>query len=110
MAELFDSLQAPPVLRTFVQNITAFCSRPETTSDVISGIFVGPVLTDKYVNVRDHRLNLSEKNQPNSSETTFFGRFSNFDNCRSEYLVMAYSVWLLTMSIWIALQNSVILC
>ena len=36
MAELFDSLSAAPVLRTFVKYLTAFCSRLEATSDVIS--------------------------------------------------------------------------
>ena len=40
MAELFDPLPAAPVLRTFVQFLIAFCSRPELDSDIISGVCV----------------------------------------------------------------------
>ena len=43
------------VLRTFVQYSVAFCSRPETASDVMSGKFVGPTVHDKCVKFRDSR-------------------------------------------------------
>ena len=44
MAELFDALQAVPVLRTFVQYLILSCCRPEAASDVMSGMFVGPTV------------------------------------------------------------------
>ena len=53
-------LLARPVLRiTFVQYLIAFCSQPEATSDVISGVFVGSVIPDNRVKFGDHRVNLS---------------------------------------------------
>ena len=49
MAAFLDSLAGGPVLRTFVQYLIAFCSRPETASDVISGRFVGSIVPNKHV-------------------------------------------------------------
>ena len=40
MAELFDSLSAARVLRTFVRHLVAFCSRPEGASHVTSGSYM----------------------------------------------------------------------
>ena len=40
MGELFDSL------RTSVQYLVSFCSRPKTDSDIISGRFMGPVVLE----------------------------------------------------------------
>ena len=60
MAELFDYLPAAPVLRTLVQYLSAFCSRPLTSSDVLSGIIVRlHVLRghDKYAKCRDPSFN-----------------------------------------------------
>ena len=39
VAELFYFLPAAFVLRTFVQYLIAFCSRPETANEVIFGKF-----------------------------------------------------------------------
>ena len=51
-----------PVLCTFVQYlIIAFCSRPETASDVISAKFVGPIVHDKPVKFLDFPLNGSRE-------------------------------------------------
>ena len=47
MTELFDSLLAAPVLRTFVQYLIAFCSRPKTAGDVVSRQFVKLIVADK---------------------------------------------------------------
>ena len=45
------------VLRTFLQYLTAFCSRPEAVSDVIYGRFPGMDVPDKFVKYCDPRLN-----------------------------------------------------
>ena len=37
-------MPAPPVLRTFMQNLIPFCSRSKAASDVISGWFVKPAI------------------------------------------------------------------
>ena len=55
---------AEPVLRTFVQNLIAFCSNMETASDVISGNFVGSIVPDKLVKCRDLLLNRSREILP----------------------------------------------
>ena len=46
-----------PVLRTFVQCVIAFSSRSETGSDVISGLFVRPIVLDKCLKFCDSSLN-----------------------------------------------------
>ena len=56
VAELFDSLPAAPVLRTFVQYLIALISRPAAASNVILGCFVGTIAPDKCVKFRDPRL------------------------------------------------------
>ena len=38
VGELLDSLLAVPVLRTFLQYLIAFYSRPEAASDVVSDV------------------------------------------------------------------------
>ena len=38
VAKLLNSLPAGTVLRNFVEYLIAFCSRPETAGDVISGV------------------------------------------------------------------------
>ena len=48
-----------PVLRTFVQYLIAFCSRSEAPGDVISGMFVVPVVLDKCVKLHEPSLNRS---------------------------------------------------
>ena len=53
MAELFTSLPASPVLRAFVQYLTAFCSRLEAASNVISRTFVRQIGPDKPVKLRE---------------------------------------------------------
>ena len=66
-------MSAAPVLRTFVQYLIAFCSRPETASDFISG---------KYVKFRDPGLNRSREIPPETVIGDIFDRFFNFDNCQ----------------------------
>ena len=46
---------AAPVLRTFVQYLAAFCSPPETASDVISAWFVRLTVPHQLLQYRDHR-------------------------------------------------------
>ena len=55
MAKLFDSLagQTRFVLRTFVQYLVAFCSRPEASGDVLSGRFGRLIVHDKSVKSSD---------------------------------------------------------
>ena len=53
-----------PVLRTFVQHLITFVSRPEAASEVISGEFVGPTLLDRCVKFRCHSLNASREILP----------------------------------------------
>ena len=54
-------------------------------SDVISGMFVGPTIPDKRVDFTDPSLNPSAEVRLKAAGCgIFFGRFSNFDKCRSE--------------------------
>ena len=54
-------MPAAPVLRTFVQYLNAFCSWPDTASEVLSGCFVRTIVDDKRVKCRDPRLNRSRE-------------------------------------------------
>ena len=56
---------AGPVLHTFVQYLIAFCSQPETASDIKSCRFVGSILHNKRVKCRDPRF------YPKPSEAAF---------------------------------------
>ena len=59
---------AGPVLRiTFVQYLIAFNSRPEVTSDVISGGFLEPVFPDNCVKFGDLCLNHSREIPPEAA-------------------------------------------
>ena len=58
------SLAGPVLHITFVQYSTEFCSQPDAPSDVISGLFVGPVVPDNRVKFVDPRLNLSREIPP----------------------------------------------
>ena len=71
MTELFPLLSAPPVLRIVVQYLIALCSRPEAAIDVISGLFVRPILPDKNLKLGDPRLNLSREILPKPSDAAF---------------------------------------
>ena len=73
-----------PVLRTFVQYLIAFFSRPEVASDVISGNFVGPIVHDTPVKFRDPRLNRYREILPAAVGSGIFDRFLNFSNCHLE--------------------------
>ena len=64
-----------PFLRTFVQYLIAFCSLPQTASDVMSGSFVGPIIHDKRVKFRYSRLNLSREIPLDAVGGGFFDRF-----------------------------------
>ena len=82
MAELFDYLtDRTRFTHHFVQHLIVFCSRPEATSDVISGGFVGPVVPDNCMKFGDPRLNLSLEIPPQAAFSTVF---FNFDNCQKE--------------------------
>ena len=62
VAELFDSLAGLIRLRiTFVLYLTAFCSRPKATSDVIFGRFVGPVILDNHMRFGDRCIKFSRE-------------------------------------------------
>ena len=63
---------AEPVLRTFVQYLIAFCSRPETDSDVLAGKFLVSIVPDKLVEFRDPRLNRSREIKPNAAGGDIF--------------------------------------
>ena len=72
MAFLFDFWPVGPVLRiTFVQYFIAFCSRPEVTSDIISGNFVGTVVPDNHVKFDDPCLNGSPEFPPQALDAVF---------------------------------------
>ena len=57
VTELFDSLLAGPVLRTFMQYPIAFCSRTQADSDVIPGRLVMLIVPNKAVKFCDPHLN-----------------------------------------------------
>ena len=63
---------AAPILRTFVQYLIAFCSRPEAASDVISGRFVRPIVPDKYIKFGYPRLNNSREMPPEAVGSGIF--------------------------------------
>ena len=78
VTKLCASTPAAPVRRTFVQYLIAFCSRPESVSDVISGRFVGPIADDKLIKFRGPRLNRSREIPPKAVGRDIFDRFFNF--------------------------------
>ena len=59
MAELLDTLPVGPVLRTFVQYLIGFCSRPEAASNFISSTAAAQVGVDRPVSFGDFRSNSS---------------------------------------------------
>ena len=67
---------AGPVLRTFVEYLITFYSRPEAASDVISGMFVGPVVRDKSVKSHDPSLNRSREIPPEAVGGGIFNCFA----------------------------------
>ena len=58
-AELFDSLVAGPVLRTYTQCSTAFLQPMEGAGHVISGVCMSRTVPDMCVQFRDPHLNCS---------------------------------------------------
>ena len=66
---------ARPVLRTLMHYLIAFCTRREPASDVISGVFLKPVVPDKRVKSRDPCLNGSLEIPP---EAVVAGIFDSF--------------------------------
>ena len=85
VTELCASTPATPVLRTFVQYLIAFFSRPKTASDVICGKFIGAVVRDKRVKFRDPRLNRSREIPPKAVCGGILDRFfKHSDNCQPE--------------------------
>ena len=77
MVELFDSLsgQTRPVLCTTVVQYLIFCSRPEAASDVISGMFVGPIVLDECVKFHGPSLNRSNEIPPEAVGGGIFDKF-----------------------------------
>ena len=65
-----------PVLRTFVQYLITFCSRPEAASDVISGTFARPIGLDKCVKFRGSSSNRSLEIPPEAVWGDIFEFFS----------------------------------
>ena len=76
VTELFHSLLAGPVLRTFVQYSIAFCTRQEAANDVMSGLFVRLIVPNKIVKFRDPCLNRSREIRPKAIGDGSFDRFS----------------------------------
>ena len=59
---------AGPFLRiTLVRHLVVFHSRPEVTSDVMSGRILGPVVPDNRVKFGEHRLNHSREIPPEAA-------------------------------------------
>ena len=77
-------MPAEPVLRACMQYLIAFCSQPETASDVISGIVVRSIVNDKHEKFCDLRLNRSRQIPPEAIGGGIFDRFINFNNCQPE--------------------------
>ena len=67
---------AGPVLRTLVQYLITFCSRPEAAGDVISGMFVGLLVLDTFVKFRDPSLNRPRAIPPEAVGGGIFDSFS----------------------------------
>ena len=63
-SRLNNGRMAKPVLHTFVQYLTAFCSRPEAANDIISSRFGSPIAIDKCVKCRDPCLNRTQEIPP----------------------------------------------
>ena len=76
------------------------CRRPEATSDVISGRFLGPVVPDNCVKFSGPRLNISCEVRP---EAVCGGIFDCFCAITSDgkQLVTSYPVRLLSTSVWV---------
>ena len=62
----------------------SFLSRPEVASDVISGMFVAPVVLDKRVKFHDSSLNRSQKISLEAVGGGIFDRFPARYNFRRE--------------------------
>ena len=75
-------------LSTIAQYLNAFCSRPEESSVVISGKFVGLTIRHKYLKFRDPHLNRSRAIYPKVSEAAFSTVFSLLPT--EVQLVMSY--------------------
>ena len=105
MANLFYSLSAEPGLSTFVQYLTAFCSQPEEACDVLSCKFVTPIVCEKFAKFCDPHLNSSREIQP---EAIIFDSFCAI-TADWKQLLMSYPVWLQTRSVWMSMENLVIL-
>ena len=60
-------MPAGPILRTFVQYLLTFCSRPEAASDAVSSRVVEPIVLDKWVKFNGPSLNRSIKISPEAA-------------------------------------------
>ena len=61
LGELFDSLSGRTRFAHSVQYLKTFCSRLEAAGDVISDVFVEPVVLDECVKFHDPSLNSSRE-------------------------------------------------
>ena len=75
MTELCASMPVTSILRTFMQYLIAFCSRPEAAADVISGRFVRLTVPNKFVKFCDPCLNRSPDILPKTVGCGIFNRF-----------------------------------
>ena len=82
-----------PFCTLFVQYLITFCSRTEAASDVISGLFVRPVVLNTRVNFNDPSLNRSRESPSESVGSGIFDSFFAITSDR-KYIMTAYSVWL----------------
>ena len=58
-----------------LQYLITFCSRPEAAGNVISDLFVGPVVHEKCVKFHDPSLNRSREIPPEAVEDGIFDSF-----------------------------------
>ena len=105
MAELCDSQTAHTC---FVQYLTVYCSQLEADSDVITDVFVGPIVLDKRVKFGDPRTNCAREIP---TEAVGGGIFDGFCAMTSNWkqIVMSYQVWPQSSLVWMSMQNLVIL-
>ena len=77
MDELFDCSADRTRVRSFVQYLVTFYSRPETASEVISDRFVGSIVADKPVKFCHPRLNRSRGILPEAVGGGIFDGFQD---------------------------------
>ena len=95
VTELYTSMPASPVLRTFFCAVLNHILHPiGKASDFISGNRVGSIVHDKPVKFRDPSLNRSREIPPEAFGGCIFDRFSTSITANRTQPVTSYPVWL----------------